>query len=192
MPAIQSSQGPCLGRSAPCELEGCLPKVRSQAEQGALLGRGSAKASAQGGPACTDQPGGRYLQCGEPALRNSRGRRKIRCLRRPPYLTIANGDEPFDTVMSGQLMVDNPAPGEVIWRDDLGVTCRRWNWRQCNRTRLDGFGGAMWFVLEALESMPAQMLEEAASTLVDGLVRLMPGCKIKAFDFSATAEFAIR
>lgn len=94
--------------------------------------------------------------------------------------------------MSGQLMVDNPAPGEVIWRDDLGVTCRRWNWRQCNRTRLDGFGGAMWFVLEALESMPAQMLEEAASTLVDGLVRLMPGCKIKAFDFSATAEFAIR
>lgn len=50
----------------------------------------------------------------------------------------------------------------------------------------------MWFVLEALESMPAQMLEEAASTLVDGLVRLMPGCKIKAFDFSATAEFAIR
>ena len=23
-----------------------------------------------------------------------------------------------------------PEAGEVIWRDDLGVTCRRWNWRQ--------------------------------------------------------------
>jgi DNA/RNA-binding domain of Phe-tRNA-synthetase-like protein len=110
----------------------------------------------------------------------------------PPYLTIANGDETFDTVMSGRLMVENPAPGEVIWRDDLGVTCRRWNWRQCNRTRLDGFGGTMWFVLEALESMPAQMLEEAANALVDGLVRLMPGCRIKTLEFSATAEFAIR
>ena len=23
-----------------------------------------------------------------------------------------------------------PDPGEVVWRDDPGVTCRRWNWRQ--------------------------------------------------------------
>lgn len=49
-----------------------------------------------------------------------------------------------------------------------------------------------WFVLEALESMPAQMLEEAASALVEELVRLMTGCRIKTLEFSPAAEFAIR
>jgi DNA/RNA-binding domain of Phe-tRNA-synthetase-like protein len=32
--------------------------------------------------------------------------------------------------------MDQPEPGEVIWRDDDGVTCRCWNWRQCVRTRI--------------------------------------------------------
>jgi DNA/RNA-binding domain of Phe-tRNA-synthetase-like protein len=32
--------------------------------------------------------------------------------------------------------MEHPEPGEVIWRDDDGVTCRCWNWRQCVRTRI--------------------------------------------------------
>lgn len=47
-----------------------------------------------------------------------------------PRLTIAEGSEPFDTVKEGQPAVEYPDAGEVIWRDDIGVTCRRWNWRQ--------------------------------------------------------------
>jgi DNA/RNA-binding domain of Phe-tRNA-synthetase-like protein len=47
-----------------------------------------------------------------------------------PYLTLAEGNEPFDTLKEGQPMVEYPDAGEVIWRDDIGVTCRRWNWRQ--------------------------------------------------------------
>jgi DNA/RNA-binding domain of Phe-tRNA-synthetase-like protein len=41
-----------------------------------------------------------------------------------PRLTIANGDEPFDGHDGA------PRLGEIVWRDDAGVTCRRWNWRQ--------------------------------------------------------------
>ena len=93
-----------------------------------------------------------------------------------PRLTIADGTELFDTVLSGEAIIENPAPGEVIWRDDLGVTCRRWNWRQGTRTRLDGLPGQMWFVLEALETMPQAAVDEAADVLSNGLLQLMPGC----------------
>ena len=54
----------------------------------------------------------------------------------PIRLIRATGAETFDTVKDGQPVNDPPAPGEVVWADDLGVTCRRWNWRQGTRTRL--------------------------------------------------------
>src|SRR3954447_21417524 len=46
------------------------------------------------------------------------------------WLAIADGDEPFDGHDGA------PRPGEIVWRDDAGVTCRRWNWRQGRRTQL--------------------------------------------------------
>jgi len=92
----------------------------------------------------------------------------------PPRLTIANGTEPFDTMASGEPVIERPTPGEVIWRDDAGVTCRRWNWRQGTRTRLDTFTGRMWFVLESLDTMPIEALAEAANFLELGIRTLIP------------------
>lgn len=94
-----------------------------------------------------------------------------------PRLTLADGSEPFDTFKEGQPVVEHSEPGEVIWRDDLGVTCRRWNWRQGIRTRLDSQAQTMWFILESLPSMPLTALEEAGEELVNNLQRLMPGAK---------------
>lgn len=94
-----------------------------------------------------------------------------------PRLTLADGSEPFDTFKEGQPVVEHPEPGEVIWRDDLGVTCRRWNWRQGIRTRLNSQAHTMWFILESLPSMPLAALEEAGAELVDSLQRLMPGAR---------------
>ena len=87
----------------------------------------------------------------------------------PPRLTVADGTERFDTVRSGEPVVENPSPGEVVWRDDLGVTCRRWNWRQCARTRLTEASTDAFFVLERLEPLPLETLAEAADALVRGL-----------------------
>ncbi|RAZ84798.1 hypothetical protein DPM33_30590 [Mesorhizobium hawassense] len=95
-----------------------------------------------------------------------------------PRLSVADGTEAFDTVMNGEAIVEHPAQGEVIWRDDLGVTCRRWNWRQGTRTRLDRVGGRMWFILESLETMPQEELDEAGHMLAGGLRQLAPGCDI--------------
>ncbi len=53
----------------------------------------------------------------------------------PLRLTVTAGGEPFDPRGDG-LDVEQVAAGEVVWRDDRGVTCRRWNWRQGRRTQL--------------------------------------------------------
>ncbi|CAH2394184.1 hypothetical protein MES4922_10097 [Mesorhizobium ventifaucium] len=95
-----------------------------------------------------------------------------------PFLTIADGTETFDTLMNGEAVDDPPLLGEVIWRDDIGVTCRRWNWRQGTRTRLEAATARIWFILEALETMPDEALAEATDALVEGLNALMPGYRI--------------
>lgn len=92
----------------------------------------------------------------------------------PPRLVRASGGEPFQTTREGQPVVEAADPGEVIWRDDVGVTCRRWNWRQTPRTRLDVGTTDMWFVLERLEPMTVDSLLEAGGVLVEGLRRLAP------------------
>ncbi|MGR3991510.1 MULTISPECIES: B3/B4 domain-containing protein [Pseudomonas] len=95
-----------------------------------------------------------------------------------PRLTIADGSEEFDTMKSGELANEPPDAGEVIWRDDQGVTCRRWNWRQGVRTRLDANAKQMWFILESLPEMPIEALNAAADDLVTGLSKMMPDAVI--------------
>lgn len=95
-----------------------------------------------------------------------------------PRLVLADGSECFDTFKEGALVQEAPAAGEVVWRDDAGVTCRRWNWRQGVRTRLDAQARQMWFVLESLPAMPLAALEEAGNRLAEGLYRMMPGAGV--------------
>ena len=95
-----------------------------------------------------------------------------------PRLTIADGTELFDTTKDGSAANESPEKGEVIWRDDHGVTCRRWNWRQGTRTRLDSNTKRMWFILESLPEMPIEALRAAGDELSSGLQQMMPEAKI--------------
>jgi DNA/RNA-binding domain of Phe-tRNA-synthetase-like protein len=97
-----------------------------------------------------------------------------------PRLLRAAGDEPFDTVKDGSPCTETVAAGEVVWTDDRGVTCRRWNWRQGARTRIDEATTRMWFVLERLEPMPMAALREAGTVLVAALRQLSPGATISS------------
>jgi len=65
-------------------------------------------------------------------------------------LVRAAGTEPFETTADGQPVVENAEPGEVVWADDAGVTCRRWNWRQCTRTQLSQTTTRALFIIDAL------------------------------------------
>lgn len=91
-----------------------------------------------------------------------------------PSLIRAIGGEPFDTVHDGRPHIEPVDPGEVVWRDAQGVTCRRWNWRQGVRTRIGPDTTTMWFVLERLGPMPINALEQAGAELVDGLKVFSP------------------
>jgi DNA/RNA-binding domain of Phe-tRNA-synthetase-like protein len=95
-----------------------------------------------------------------------------------PRLEIARGGEPFDTMESGAPTMDVALPGEVIWRDDEGVTCRRWNWRQCVRTRIDAETRTALFLLEAFGAMSDDELLAAGAELTAGLRRLSPGVMV--------------
>lgn len=97
-----------------------------------------------------------------------------------PRLVVADGTEPFDTMKEGAPAFEYPEPGEVVWRDDKGVTCRRWNWRQGVRTRLGADAKSMWFILESLPAMPLEALTEAGDKLIEGLQQMMPGVQIES------------
>ena len=95
-----------------------------------------------------------------------------------PRLVRATGTEPFDTVAGGADVVEHPEPGEVVWSDDTGVTCRRWNWRQARRTQLSDNTTAALFILDALEPVTDEALQSAADDLVAHLVRLGPEVRV--------------
>jgi DNA/RNA-binding domain of Phe-tRNA-synthetase-like protein len=95
----------------------------------------------------------------------------------PPRLVRASGDEPFDTVADGAEVVEHPEVGEVGWCDEIGVTCRRWNWRQGRRTQLRDDTATALFILDALAPMTDDALEAAADDLLSHLTRLGPGVR---------------
>jgi DNA/RNA-binding domain of Phe-tRNA-synthetase-like protein len=91
-----------------------------------------------------------------------------------PRLIRATGEESFDTVADGEVVIEHPDPGEVVWCDDAGVTCRRWNWRQARRTQLSDHTTTALFILDALDPMTGADLHAAADDLVAHLSRLGP------------------
>jgi DNA/RNA-binding domain of Phe-tRNA-synthetase-like protein len=93
----------------------------------------------------------------------------------PARLVRATGDEDFDTTADGQPAVEHPEPGEVVWRDDRGVTCRRWNWRQCVRTRITYATTTAMFVLDGLGALGVGGLRASEAELTESLARLSPG-----------------
>ncbi len=86
-------------------------------------------------------------------------------------LVRAAGDERFDTTSNGEPVLEHPEVGEVVWRDDAGVTCRRWNWRQCTRTRITQATTRAVFILDGLADCD---LDAAADALTSNLSILSP------------------
>jgi DNA/RNA-binding domain of Phe-tRNA-synthetase-like protein len=90
----------------------------------------------------------------------------------PPQLRRATGAEPFDTVADGETVIEHPEVGEVVWCDDDGVTCRRWNWRQGRRTALSDATTSALFILDALAPLTDDELQATADDLVAHLALL--------------------
>jgi DNA/RNA-binding domain of Phe-tRNA-synthetase-like protein len=102
-------------------------------------------------------------------------------------LIRATGEEDFVTVAGGEETVEHPDAGEVVWRDDAGVTCRRWNWRQGPRTRLTERTTSGIFLLESLAPMPVAEVTAAAAELAELLAKFSPGADISVRAPESTA-----
>ncbi|OQE39989.1 hypothetical protein PENCOP_c006G00984 [Penicillium coprophilum] len=91
-----------------------------------------------------------------------------------PVLVRASGNEEFQFISGGKPQTEFAAPGEPIWRDDSGITCRRWNWRQGPRTALTNDTSRVLFILDALEPLTDDVLVQAANELASALKSLSP------------------
>ena len=95
-------------------------------------------------------------------------------------LVVATGDERFDAPGG----IEHPQPGEIAWRDDAGVTCRRWNWRQGTRTRMTEATTRAFFVFDRLGGLAPAALEVAIADLTDGLG---PAARVRRITLAAGA-----
>jgi DNA/RNA-binding domain of Phe-tRNA-synthetase-like protein len=81
-----------------------------------------------------------------------------------------------------------PHPGEVIYRDDVAAICRRWNWREADRTKLTAATRDAVLVLEALPPTGRADLEQALADLAGRITRCCGGEAHTAVLDVATAE----
>jgi DNA/RNA-binding domain of Phe-tRNA-synthetase-like protein len=88
---------------------------------------------------------------------------------------IPVGGEDLDAVR-GDLRLVRAEDGEVVWRDDIGVTCRRWNWRQEPRTQLTEATTRAFFVFDQLP--PQSALDAAVQELIGHLRARSPAARI--------------
>ncbi len=94
-------------------------------------------------------------------------------------LQFASGDEPFSLISGGEEVIEHPESGEVVWSDSSGVTCRRWNWRQCRRTQLTETTRNAYFVLDSVTPYTLEALIAAGDDLTRLLEEASPGVSIE-------------
>ncbi|PNP43635.1 hypothetical protein TGAMA5MH_04607 [Trichoderma gamsii] len=94
-----------------------------------------------------------------------------------PFLIRATGQEQFQAFTGGELQTELAAPGEPIWCDDTGITCRRWNWRQGPRTALSDATTNVLIIFDALGPLSDEALLGAAEELASILKSLSPEVK---------------
>jgi DNA/RNA-binding domain of Phe-tRNA-synthetase-like protein len=79
-------------------------------------------------------------------------------------LTVA-GEGEAPVRLLGEPEERPPYPGEVLYKDDLGALCRRWNWKEADRTKLTPETRRAILVLEGLPPVGREEIAEALDAL---------------------------
>jgi len=91
-------------------------------------------------------------------------------------LKFALGTEPFTQLNSDR--IDSPKEGEVIYADDKEVLCRRWNWRECDKSKMTESTKNVTLVLEGLPPVIKEEIGSAISELAE-LVKKFCGGEVQ-------------
>lgn len=81
-------------------------------------------------------------------------------------LTRASNDEPA-VFLLGEKEARPPRAGEIIYKDEIGAICRRWNWKEADRTKLTQETQNAFLVIESLPPVPRDTVETAIHELAD-------------------------
>lgn len=81
-------------------------------------------------------------------------------------LTFASDNE-APVVLLGENEPRPPHPGEVIYKDNLGTLCRRWNWKEADRTKLTEQTKDAFIVIEGLPPIDKARIEQTISDLAE-------------------------
>ena len=81
-------------------------------------------------------------------------------------LTRAGNDEP-PVFLLGEKEARAPRESEIIYKDEVGAICRRWNWKEADRTKLTQETKNAFLVIESLPPVPRDTVEAAIRELAD-------------------------
>ncbi len=96
-------------------------------------------------------------------------------------LGFADGSE--KGIALGSDVEESCDSGEVVYTDDLGFLCRRWNWREADRTKIDPTTKRAVMVLEKVPEVSAESFQNAlteAKALIEP--HLLAQCAIMVLD----------
>jgi DNA/RNA-binding domain of Phe-tRNA-synthetase-like protein len=105
-------------------------------------------------------------------------------------LALAGENEPPVRLL-GEPEARPPKPGEVIYRDRAGAICRRWNWKEADRTKLsEGTRNAILVV----EGLPPATPEDVSAAVEELARRVRERCGatvVTAILDRGSPEFAV-
>jgi lysyl-tRNA synthetase class 2 len=88
-------------------------------------------------------------------------------------LRFAAGDETFVPLGSGE--PQRARKGEVIYADDRDVLCRRWNWRECEKTKMTEKTKEVLLVSEGLPPVTEEEIAGIAARMKEMIRRYCGG-----------------
>ena len=84
-------------------------------------------------------------------------------------------------ILLGEKEAKTPNEGEVFYKDENGAICRRWNWKEADRTKITPSTRNAFLVLEILPPVDQKLLEAATNELASLIQKYCGGTVTIAF-----------
>ena len=101
--------------------------------------------------------------------------RERRCVRGKHEGVVLGRPEPQAVRLLGEPEARSPHPGEVIYRDDVGAICRRWNWKEADRTKVTEQTRNALVVVESMPPIENGAVEAAIQEIARSVRALCGG-----------------
>ena len=115
------------------------------------------------------------------------GGEDLDCVNGDIILTEAKGDEEFIPLLETES--NPPTAGEIVYKDDATVLCRKWNWRESDKTKLTEDTRRAIFVIEGLLDEERVRIDQATKELADLLEKYCQ-CKTRTYILDSNLPLA--